>query len=39
LQDDLGWTDRGRAYRLLRETLHALRDWLGPDKAADLAAQ
>lgn len=39
LQAELGWTDRGRAYMLLRETLHALRDFLTVDEAADLAAQ
>jgi len=39
LQDDLGWADRGRAYRLLRETLHAIRDFLTVDEAADLSAQ
>jgi uncharacterized protein (DUF2267 family) len=39
LQDDLGWPDRGRAYLLLRETLHAVRDFLTVDEAADLSAQ
>lgn len=39
LQEDLGWQDRGRAYLLLRETLHALRDFLTVDEAADLGAQ
>ncbi|WP_431301090.1 DUF2267 domain-containing protein [Tabrizicola sp. BL-A-41-H6] len=39
LQDDLGWSDRGRAYLLLRETLHAIRDFLSVDEAADLSAQ
>lgn len=39
LQEDLGWPDRSRAYRLLRETLHAVRDFLTVDEAADLAAQ
>lgn len=39
LQTELGWPDRGRAYMLLRETLHALRDFLTVDEAADLAAQ
>ncbi len=29
----------GRAYRLLRETLHAIRDFLTVDEAADLSAQ
>lgn len=31
--------DKNRSYRLLRATLHALRDWLGVDEAADLGAQ
>lgn len=39
LADDLGWQDRGRTYLLLSETLHALRDYLTVDEAADLAAQ
>ena len=39
LQEDLGWPDRGRAYLLLRETLHAVRDFLTVDEAADLSAQ
>jgi uncharacterized protein (DUF2267 family) len=39
LQTDLGWPDRGRAYLLLRETLHAVRDFLTVDEAADLSAQ
>jgi uncharacterized protein (DUF2267 family) len=39
LQQDLGWSDRGRAYLLLRETLHAVRDFLTVDEAADLSAQ
>lgn len=39
LQDDLGWTDRHRAFRLLRVTLQAIRDFLTVDEAADLAAQ
>ncbi len=38
LCDDLGW-DKPRAYMLLHETLHAVRDFLTPDEAADLAAQ
>ena len=38
LADDLEWTDR-RAYRLLRNVLHALRDWLPQEEMADLAAQ
>lgn len=39
LQADLGWADRGRVYLLLRHTLHAVRDFLTVDEAADLAAQ
>ena len=33
------WEDKNRSYRLLRATLHTLRDWLSVDEAADLAAQ
>jgi len=39
LCDDLGWGNKERAYRLLSETLHALRDYLNVNEAADLAAQ
>lgn len=39
LQQDLGWSDRRRAYLLLRETLHAIRDFLTVEEAADLSAQ
>lgn len=39
LCDDLEWDDRKRAYVLLNETLHAVRDFLTVDEAADLAAQ
>lgn len=39
LCEDLGWDDQGRAYMLLRETLHAVRDYLTVDEAADLSAQ
>jgi len=39
LQADLGWSDRGRAFVLLRTTLQALRDFLSVDEAADLSAQ
>ena len=38
LQEDLGWPDRSRAYLLLRATLHAIRDFLSVDEAADLSA-
>ena len=37
LCQELDWTDRHRAYRLLRETLHALRDSLPVGQVADLA--
>ena len=39
LCEDLGWDDQGRAYMLLREVLHAVRDYLSVDEAADLSAQ
>lgn len=39
LCDDLEWSEKPRAFMLLRETLHAIRDLLGVDEAADLAAQ
>ena len=39
LCDDLEWGEKGRAYLLLSETLHAIRDYLTVDEAADLAAQ
>jgi uncharacterized protein (DUF2267 family) len=35
----LGWNNKARAYRLLREVLHALRDWLQINEAVDMAAQ
>lgn len=35
----LDWDNKPRAYRLLRETLHALRDWLPVNEAAHLSAQ
>ena len=35
----LGGVDMGRAYLLLRTVLHAVRDWLNVDEAAQLAAQ
>lgn len=38
LCNDLGW-QKPRAYFLLCETLHAIRDFLTVDEAADLAAQ
>ncbi|ADZ69526.1 DUF2267 domain-containing protein [Polymorphum gilvum] len=40
LSDRLDWPRDNRAsYLLLRTVLHAVRDWLNPDEAADLAAQ
>lgn len=39
LCEDLDWDEKGRAYLLLTETLHAIRDYLSVDEAADLAAQ
>jgi uncharacterized protein (DUF2267 family) len=39
LADELGSTDRQRAYRVLRAFLHALRDRLSVDETAQLAAQ
>lgn len=38
LADDLDWTD-ARAYRLLRNVLHTLRDWLPQEEMLDLSAQ
>ena len=39
LCDDLDWIEHRRAYLLLSETLHAVRDYLTVDEAVDLAAQ
>lgn len=39
LERIMGWPDRSKAYMALRAVLHALRDRLPPDEAADLAAQ
>lgn len=39
LEEHLGWQDRPRSYLLLRETLHAIRDYLTADEAVDLSAQ
>lgn len=38
LAADLNWSEP-RAYHLFRSVLHALRDWLSPEEAADLSAQ
>ena len=35
----LGWSNKPRAYRLLKAVLHALRDHLPVNEAADLGAQ
>ncbi len=37
--DEMGWGDRQQAYLALRGTLHAVRDHLTVDEAAQLAAQ
>ncbi len=39
LARDLKWTDERRAFRVLRSVLHALRDWIAIEEAADLSAQ
>jgi uncharacterized protein (DUF2267 family) len=39
LMDELGWTDRHRAYHALRVVLHTLRDRLTVAEAVDLGAQ
>lgn len=39
LNDRLDWGDDRRAYRLLRETIQAVRDWLTVDEAAHLSSQ
>ena len=39
LNEALDWTNKRRAYHLLSTVLHALRDWLTVDEAADLSAQ
>jgi uncharacterized protein (DUF2267 family) len=39
LMDEMGWGDRHQAYHALRSVLHALRDRLGVDEVAALAAQ
>jgi uncharacterized protein (DUF2267 family) len=35
----LDWEDRQRAWRLLRVSLHAIRDWLDVNEASQLGAQ
>jgi len=39
LDEQVGWNNKARTYRLLRAVLHALRDRLQVNEAADLAAQ
>ena len=39
LAQELGWEDRERVYHALRSVLHALRNRLTVDEAADLGAQ
>ena len=39
LDDKVGWENKARSYRLLREVLHAIRDWLQINEAANLGAQ
>lgn len=39
LAEAMDWHDRHRSYRLLRATLHALRDWLPTNESAHLSAQ
>jgi uncharacterized protein (DUF2267 family) len=39
LAERTGWDDKQRSYRLLRATLHTVRDHLGVDEAVQLGAQ
>lgn len=39
LMDEMGWTDRHKAYYAFRAVLHALRDRLPVNEAVDLGAQ
>lgn len=39
IMEQMGWDDRHHAYITLRGVLHALRDRLTPEEAADLGAQ
>lgn len=39
LAASLGWEDENRAFRLLRVTLQAIRDWLDVNEASQLGAQ
>ncbi|MEH6724818.1 MAG: DUF2267 domain-containing protein [Hyphomicrobiales bacterium] len=39
VDEEAGWGDEHRSFQLLRSTLHALRDLLSVDEAAQLSAQ
>ena len=39
LADQIGWHDRHKSFRMLRATLHALRDLLQVNEAVQLGAQ
>lgn len=39
IMEEAGWNNPERAYLALRNTLHAIRDRLLPEEAADLASQ
>ena len=39
LDEIMAWDNRARSWRLLRATLHALRDWLSINEAVQLGAQ
>src|SRR3970282_1800216 len=39
LDKRLGWANKPRAFRLLKAVLRAVREWLQPDEAGNLAAQ
>jgi uncharacterized protein (DUF2267 family) len=39
LSEDLNWSDQGRAYRLFKSVLHAVRDWVSAEEATDFSAQ
>lgn len=39
VDDEAGWRDENRSFQLLRSTLHALRDLLSVDEAAQFSAQ
>lgn len=39
VDDRIGWDHKQRAYRLLRQVLHVLRDHLSVDEVAQLGAQ